>query len=341
MKQILVNTSKQYYINVDKGLFARLEKEIQALYDGCHVYVITDENLANIYKDELIKNLGNYEVKVVVTPAGEEAKSMATYEQVTKELLNSGICRGELLIAFGGGVIGDLTGFIAATLFRGLPFVQIPTSLISMVDSSIGGKTAINLDNHKNILGCFKQPEAVLIDVDLLKTLPIEELKSGFGEVIKHAAIMDENLLGEIEKLDDVREISEDIIIQNIMIKKAVVEQDEFDNGKRMILNFGHTFGHIIELEKGLKHGEAVLSGMLAAIDMGLAFMVGSKDNRERLEKLYKRLDLKYIDVNYLELLPEVTFDKKNIKGHVNFIFLTKMGKTIIYPLGLDKLCAL
>ena len=341
MNQVLVKASKEYYIDIEEGLFNNLEQEIKKVYDGHHLYVITDSNVAAIYLDKMIEMLPNYEVMSVVIPDGEESKSFDTYQSVLKQLLDLEISRKEMLVALGGGVVGDLTGFVAATLFRGLPFIQIPTTLISMVDSSIGGKTAIDFLGHKNLVGAFNQPELVVIDPLFLKTLPIKELKAGYGEVIKHALIRSEELFKKLEGLNDVAEINSNILLDNILIKKEVVERDEFDNNERMILNFGHTFGHIIEMNYGYNHGEAVLSGMLCALDMGETFKIGNPDLKQRILNLYKKLELNYLEINYLELLPDVSFDKKNIKGKINFILLPRIARPLIYPLGLDKLCAL
>ena len=337
MKRILVNTKTKYNIDILSDIFSHLEQEIKEIYDGKNLYIITDNNVGSFYLEKIKNSLPSFNVEAVIVFPGEESKSFSVYEKVLNELIDLGISRGEMLIALGGGVVGDLTGFVASTLFRGLPFIQIPTSLIAMVDSSIGGKTAINLGTHKNIVGCFKQPSLVVIDPKFLQTLPLDELKSGYGEVIKHALIKDESLLLKLEKLESVNDIDANIIEANLMIKKYFVEADEFDNSLRMILNFGHTFGHIIELRQGLKHGEAVLSGMLAAIDLGNHLGIGKVGLRDRLLSLYKKLDLKYVDINWQELLPLVSFDKKNIKGMMNFILLEDIAKPLIYPVEVSS----
>ena len=207
-------------------------------------------------------------------PHGEESKVLSTYAYVCEELIKKDIRRNNLLVALGGGVIGDLCGFVAATLYRGIPYVGIPTSLLSQMDSSIGGKTGIDFYNRKNIIGAFKQPSMVLIDPKVLNTLDIKEFNNGMGELIKHGAIGNKILL---DLLFDKPMITEDIIYESLTVKKRVVELDEFDLKERMTLNFGHTFGHAIELKYGYKHGEAVAIGMLMAIEMGIDLGITDK----------------------------------------------------------------
>ena len=240
------------------------------------------------------------------------------------------------MIALGGGVIGDLVGFVAATLYRGMPFVQIPTSLLAQVDSSIGGKTGIDFLGHKNIIGSFNQPKLVIIDPTVLKTLPERQLKNGFGEVVKHALISSPELfdLINVNKLN----VTEEIIYRNLMIKRKFVLEDEFDKNERMKLNFGHTFGHIIELEENLLHGEAVLDGMLCAIDYAIDLKLLDNDIKEKVISLYENLDLNYSMRDYKKYLSSVKFDKKNIAKTVNFILIDKIGNSIIYPVKEEEL---
>ena len=235
-----------------------------------------------------------------------------------------------MLLALGGGVVGDITGFVAGTLYRGLPYIGIPTTLLSQMDSSIGGKTGIDFFNRKNILGAFKQPLMVLIDPLVLNTLDNREFNNGMGELIKHGAIGNKKLLNLLLNKPN---IDEEIISLSLNVKKLVVEADEFDLGDRMKLNFGHTFGHIIELKYGYKHGEAVAIGMLLAIKMGIDLGITNKECYSIIYNILEKYNLPTIEYNYLDFLDEVLFDKKNISGVVNFILLTNVGECIIYKL--------
>lgn len=335
MYKLTMNLSNKYDIVIENGILDKAQEYIEQIYSQKNVYIVTDERVAEIYLERLTANLSKFNVKSVIIKGYEESKSLAGYEEVVNKLLALGICRNELLIALGGGVIGDLVGFVAATLFRGIGFIQIPTTLLAQVDSSIGGKTGIDFQNHKNILGCFKQPSLVLIDPNVLKTLPVCELKSGYGEMIKHA------LIGSLKLWDlliNGDEITEEVIYENLLVKQRCVEADEYDNFERMKLNFGHTFGHVIELKDNLLHGEAVLSGMLCSLDFGSHLKLTSEDIKQDILKLYQRYNLKYVVYNYRELASEIHYDKKNLAGVVNFVLLRKIGDAIIYPVKEENL---
>ena len=341
MEIIEINASRPYEIHIESSLIDKIDDEIKNVYSGKKVFIITDDIVAKLYLDKVSKLLTSFEVESVIIPHGEASKSIDIYQKVCSELLDKNITRSDLLIALGGGVVGDLTGFVAATLYRGIPYVGIPTTLLSMIDSSIGGKTAIDFMEHKNIIGAFNQPRLVLIDPNVLKTLDERNFKAGYGEVIKHALLESEELFSEIERLNSFKDITEDIIIKNLEIKKKYVEADEFDQNQRMKLNLGHTFGHVIEMDYDLLHGEAVLSGLLCILDLGAKFHLERKDIKERLLNLYQKLGLNYIDVNYLELIPEIFYDKKNMGGKINFIMIRNIGQTMIYPIAEIQLCAL
>ncbi len=328
--------SKSYQIIIKNNLLTYIDDEIKKVYTNKNVYIITDERVAEIYLS-LVKNaLSSFSVKTIIIEGYEKSKSLETYSDVCKCLIELGASRGGLLIALGGGVIGDLVGFIASTLYRGMPFVQIPTSLLSQVDSSIGGKTGIDFLGHKNILGAFNQPELVLIDPLVLRTLPIRELKNGYGEVIKHALISSSNLLDLIE--ENNLNVTEEIIYLNLLVKKQFVLKDEFDKNERMKLNFGHTFGHIIELKYNKLHGEAVLDGMLCAIDYAIDLNILSSDVKNKVLNLYKKLNLNYIEYDYREFLPMFKFDKKNIASTINVILIDEVAHAIIHPVKESEL---
>lgn len=339
MKKIIMKTKAPYDIFIEDNILDKLSTYIFSIYKGKNIYIITDKRVASFYLnrvDEALKD--QFEVKSVIIEGYEEAKSLSGFQEVVDKLLEYGVHRSDMLVALGGGVIGDLVGFVASTLYRGLPYIQIPTTLLSMVDSSIGGKTAIDYKGMKNIIGAFKQPNLVLIDPKTLETLPERELKNGYGEVIKHALIYSKKLW---DMLKQKSKIDEEIIYQNLIIKQHFVEADEFDKNERMKLNFGHTFGHVIELKDHLLHGEAVLSGILCSLDLGAKLNINSKELKEEVLKLYRIYKLNYLEYDYHELLNDILMDKKNVGGIINFIFVDKIGNSLIYPVDEEKTCEL
>ena len=321
-----------YKIIIENGALKKTAEFIKDIYPKGKVFIVTDDVVEKLYLKTVMDSLNNggYDTDYVVIPHGEESKTLKYYAYVCEELLKKDIRRSQLIIALGGGVIGDLTGFVASSLYRGIPYVGIPTSLLAQMDSSIGGKTAIDFYNRKNILGAFKQPARVIIDPETHKTLDDREFNNGMGELIKHGAIGNKGLL---DSLLNKPEIDEDVIKESLSVKKRVVELDEFDTGERMSLNFGHTFGHIIELKYGYKHGEAVAIGMLMALKMGEDLGVTPKDCYPVIYKILKLYNLPTTEYDYKEYLKETMYDKKNIAGTINFILLDKLGHYVIYKL--------
>ena len=328
--------SKPYQIIIKDNLTSYINEEIKKVYKNKNVYIITDERVGDIYLSSIKNALKDFNVKEVVIEGYEKSKSLEVYASVCEELINLGITRSELLIALGGGVIGDLVGFISATLYRGVPFIQIPTSLLAQVDSSIGGKTGIDFNNHKNIIGAFNQPKLVLIDPQMLKTLPLRELKNGYAEMVKHALIHSKKLFDLL--MENKLNVTSEIIYENLLIKRHHVIMDEFDNNIRMKLNFGHTFGHIIELKTNVLHGEAVIDGMLCAVDYAIDKGLLTHNVKDEVLKLYNELELDYHLYDYHEFLSDVKYDKKNIAKTVNLILITEIGKSIIYPVSEEEL---
>lgn len=329
MKQLRIQLKmNSYKIFIEDDLLFHLSFYIKEVYQNKKIYIITDDNVEKLYLETVKNSLKDYEVESIVVPHGEDSKSIEVYTKVIKELLDKDIRRNELLLALGGGVIGDLTGFVAATLYRGLPYVSVPTSLLSQMDSSIGGKTGIDFYERKNILGCFKQPKLVLIDPKTLHTLSKREWNNGMGELIKHAAIGNKKLF---EMLKHKPEINEEIIYQSLSVKQAVVEKDEFDTKERMLLNFGHTFGHAIELKLGLKHGEAVALGMLMVIRFGIDLGLTEESCYAELKEIIKLYELPFDEPNYKEYLLEIAKDKKNLAGKINMVLLSKIGQAFLY----------
>ncbi len=293
------------------------------------VFILTDTGVPREYSEK-IKKAGE-EAVIYTVPMGESSKSLDVLRLVLTEMMKFGMGRGDALVAVGGGVVGDLGGFAAATYMRGIDFYGVPTTLLSQVDSSIGGKTAVNLSEVKNIVGAFHQPRGVLIDTDTLITLPKRQISNGLAEAIKMAATFDAALFKRLEREGFSAENAEDIITASLKIKKAVVEEDEREAGLRKVLNFGHTLGHGIEAEeelRGLFHGECVALGMVPMI---------SAEERGRLVGLCQRvglpMDYKY-DVG--RALSYVTHDKKCQSGYLSVILVEKIGSFKIEKMSLS-----
>ena len=337
MKNLKINLGESSYeIIIKNNLIDELSYFIEDFYHNKNIYVITDDIVCDLYLDRAIKSLSKlYDVKSIVIAHGEESKSLATYEDICKKLLGLNIRRNELIIALGGGVVGDITGFVAGTIYRGVDFIQIPTTLLSQIDSSIGGKSGIDFCNMKNVLGVFNQPKLVLIDPSVLNTLPKEEIVSGMGELIKHGFIHSKKLINELLAKAP---IDEDIIYESLCCKKYFVENDVHDKSIRMILNFGHTFGHVVELEKGYKHGYAVIIGMIMAMEYGIDLDITNNEVVGTLKRILNLYGIKYEYLDYKEYLNKIKFDKKNLAGEINFIFIEDIAKPVVYKIKESEL---
>src|SRR5699024_2825934 len=256
-------------ILIESGLTARAGKAILDTFSPSRVHIVTDSTVAPLYLDALEAQL-SLPVSHTVIPAGEEHKRLSTVEGIYHDVLAAGMTRKDLVIALGGGVVGDITGFAAATFLRGVSLCQIPTTLLAQVDSSVGGKTGVDLPEGKNLVGAFYQPRLVLIDPDVLDTLPAQTFVDGMAEVIKAGYIANPDILSMVSA-PDYRANIENIIYECVKMKRDVVSQDERDTGLRMILNFGHTVGHAAEKlgnYTALTHGQAVAIGMVAAMQI-------------------------------------------------------------------------
>lgn len=338
MKRMIVNVKKNYEIVMEEGLLDHLEVEVKKVYEGHEIFIITDERVAPLYLERAKNALSSYVVHSIVIKGHEESKTLNCYEETIETLISQGIRRNHLFVALGGGVIGDLTGFIAGTLYRGIPYIQIPTTLLSQTDSSIGGKTGINLKEGKNLLGVFNQPLVVLIDPLTLVTLPKREYLSGLAELVKHGLIMDETI---ITRLEEKGHVTEDILFDSINVKNKVVSIDEFDTGLRMILNFGHTFGHAIEKKGNFEtytHGEAVEMGMRIAVFLGEMLGITEEGTELRVNDLFDRLGFEPNTFDIEELLPLLSIDKKNLGGILHLILLKKIGETVVYPIKEEEI---
>ena len=343
MEKITVELGAQSYdILIGEKIFGDCAKFIAEKNFTGKVLVVTDENVFASCGENFcsaLKDCGiNFEVAEI--EPGESSKSLQEAEKLYTKAIESGLDRKSLIVAMGGGVVGDLAGFVAATYLRGVPFVQVPTTLLAQVDSSVGGKTAVNHFLGKNLIGAFYQPKAVFIDLATLKTLPEREIKSGLGEVVKYGVISDENFFAYLEDnaekiLNRDVEVMAKIIKRSCEIKAEVVSLDEKENGLRKILNFGHTLAHAIELETNYqkyRHGEAVSIGMIGAAIISQRLGKISAAEVDRLKNLLNRLELvtkcEGCDVDNLY---KFTFrDKKTVGGKVNWILMKNFGEVEI-----------
>ncbi len=321
-------SSHDYDIVIEKGIFSNLGSAIADVAKG-KIFVITDENVDSIYRDKLYANLADYDFEYLVLPAGEKTKCLDVLGRIYSSLAETKMTRSDTIIAFGGGVIGDITGLAAATYLRGINFIGIPTTLLAQVDSSVGGKVAIDLPQGKNLVGSFYPPRKVIIDTEFLNTLPQRVFNDGMAEVIKYACIRDARLFDILS--GDITERMDEIVYTCLDIKRQVVEADEFDTGERMILNFGHTFGHAVERIYNYEtytHGEAVAIGMLritrATEDMGYT-QAGTSD---KLAKLLAKYDLIFDDFTFDsdEAMNIMALDKKSDNDSINYIFIKDIG---------------
>ena len=328
-----------YDIIIEKGLLNNLGREVNEVFKGSKIFVLTDKNVDKFYGDRVINELNKYGyiTKKMVLEAGEETKGFFTLPKVYDELLNFKLTRSDLIIALGGGVIGDLTGFVASTYLRGVPFVQIPTTLLAQVDSSVGGKVAVDLDKGKNLVGSFYHPKKVIIDPEVLDTLSDRIFNDGMAEVIKYGCIKDKEFFNKLSEYKDKEEVMNNIeyIIHNCCkIKKEVVEKDEKDTGERMLLNFGHTIGHAIEQYYNYSkytHGEAVAIGMHEITRISENSSETEKGTADIIKNILIKYDLPYkLDIDINEIKETMSLDKKNIDNKLNLIFISKIGESKI-----------
>lgn len=331
---------RSYPIIIEDGLLDRVDVEIKKIFNGNKIFILTDENVNKYYGDIINLKLeeSGYKVKKYVLPAGEETKNFFTLPSVYNELLDFNLTRSDLIITLGGGVIGDLGGFVASTYLRGISFVQVPTSLLAQVDSSVGGKVAVDLEKGKNLVGSFYHPKSVLIDPLVLKTLEKRFLIDGMAEVIKYGCIKDKELfkyLYDIHNYDELINNIGTIIHKCCDIKREVVENDERDIGERMLLNFGHTIGHAIEQYYNYSkytHGEAVAIGMYNISLISERCGLTKLGTSEKIKGILKRYELPYnMDIDIEDILDTMNLDKKKLGKKLNLIVLKEIGNAEIY----------
>jgi len=340
LQSVAVGGAQPYRIDIGPGLLSdgtRLAAHVR----GRHALVVSDSEVAPLYARELAATLQAAlpEAKVIVTciPAGEASKTLASFAELVRELADFGATRDACVFALGGGVVGDLAGFAAACWMRGIDVVQLPTSLLAMVDSSVGGKTAVDLPQGKNLVGAFHPPRAVFADTATLRTLPERELRAGLAEVVKYGAIRDAAFLDWLDAHADALLARDDAalagaIARSCAHKAAIVERDPFERGERALLNFGHTFAHAIEAEQGyggLNHGEAVAVGMVLAARLSSALGLAPAADGERLAALLARFGLPVAlppGLPAAALLERMRLDKKAAAGGLRFVLWDGAG---------------
>lgn len=345
MNKITVQTStNQYDVSIGKGLRHRVLDFLTKSYS--QIFIITDSNVEPLYLEDVIEAVKDtYPANYSVVPAGESSKSIQIYYDLMTEAIQAGLDRDSLIIALGGGMIGDLAGFVAATFMRGIDFVQMPTTILAH-DSSVGGKVAINHSEGKNLIGNFFPPMAVIYDVETLHTIPFTEVRSGYAEIVKHSLIHSSAFWDQIKKIELTESLNDEeliaVLLKGIEVKAKVVEQDERESNIRQFLNFGHTLGHALESELGygaLTHGEAVAIGMLFAVQVS--------EKAYQIELPYQEIYNWFSKNDYPLHLPNLSIeklidrmrkDKKAKSQKVTMVLLKDIGKPTIEQLDDQKL---
>ncbi|MCX7771509.1 MAG: 3-dehydroquinate synthase [Clostridia bacterium] len=342
---------RAYDIIIQSGLFSSIPDRLKAKYAGKKIALVCDTRVFPLYGEALLGKLNEagFDVAPVVFEAGEESKILHTLTQIYYALAEGAFTRSDLVVALGGGVTGDMAGLAAATFLRGMGFIQIPTTLLAMVDSSVGGKVAVDLPQGKNLVGAFYQPHAVYTDPQLLKSLSDTQFFNGMAELIKHGFIRDKALYQSLSQVnpsnprESLVDKLDDLIAQSCVIKRDVVEQDEKDNGLRQLLNFGHTIGHAIERVQnfsGMAHGEAVAIGMVLMTrlteKLGLTLKGEAKKVEEQL-KLF-RLPVELPEISPHALIEAMKVDKKNRSGKITIAYIEEIGHGKLLEMELSKL---
>jgi 3-dehydroquinate synthase len=321
-----------------KILVAEGLENLQKYIASERVVIITDTNVDRLYG----KDFPPYEI--IEIGMGEEIKTLDTVKAIYGRLLELEIDRSSFIVGIGGGVVCDISGFAASTYLRGVPFGFVSSTLLSQVDASVGGKNGVNFEGYKNMVGVFNQPEFVLCDMNLLKTLPQKEVLCGLAEVVKHAAIGDSNLFSYLEKhnkeilqLDE--EVLEKVVYDSVVIKSGIVNRDEKEKGERRKLNFGHTLGHALEKTTGAPHGEAVSAGMVAASALSEKRGYLSTEEKERMEAMLKNFQLPTrVQIDGKRLLDALRKDKKREGEEIHFVLLQGIGKAVVEKISVNEL---
>ena len=348
MKTVHVNLGKDSYdIEIGRGLLDQVGERIRGLTKAEKIAVITDDHVERIYGERIQKILkgAGFDVKVIAIPAGESSKNLHILGDVLEALSGFDMSRSDALVTLSGGVPGDLGGFAAASYMRGIPFFQIPTSILAQIDSSVGGKVAVDLPSGKNLAGAFYQPKGVFIDPDLLHTLPSRYVHDGLAEAVKYGCIGDRELFELFESLktkEDLEKNMEEIILRSVLQKTRLVEEDQFDNGSRQLLNFGHTIGHAIERYfhySTYTHGEGVAIGMCLLSEQTEKLGLTEKGSTRRLIDVLHTLSLPTsIGVAADELIPQIMHDKKRRGKEITLVVMDAIGKSSLLKVATDEL---
>lgn len=343
MKTVRVNAGKGYDILIEEGLLSQCSRLIKDVTGAKKVCVISDSNVFPIYGETVEKQIEEqgFDVSTFVFKAGEESKTTSTVLQMVNFLADKGLTREDLVVALGGGVCGDMAGFAAAMYLRGIDFVQIPTTLLAQVDSSVGGKTAVDLPAGKNLCGAFHQPVLVIIDPNVLDTLPEKYYSDGMAEVIKYGCIKSLDFFERIEQ-ENSRDFIDELIYTCVDIKRQVVENDEKEKGERALLNFGHTAGHAIEKLwnfSTVTHGAAVGIGMVMITKAGEAHGITEKGTSERIAAVLKKYNLPVEDSHSVsDIVNAMQYDKKRTGNGIKLVMLSKIGESFIRPTTKEEL---
>ncbi len=340
MRTININVSNPYDVKIGSGLLKDIGKYVKSVIKPCKIAIVTDDTVDALHSGYVCENLeaNGFSVIKFVIEHGEKSKNSDTYIKLLNFLAENEITRSDALLALGGGVIGDLTGFAAATFLRGIKFIQCPTTLLAMVDSSVGGKTAIDLEKGKNLAGAFYQPKIVICDYDTLKTLPDEIFSDGCAEVIKYGVLFDEALFSHLKEKGKAFD-TEYVISKCVDLKRITVAEDEFDNGKRQLLNFGHTLGHSVEALSNFKlsHGKAVSIGMCLITKACVKNGWVTKDCFSEIKSISEKFSLP-TKTTYTadEIFGVVKNDKKRKGDTITAIIPEKIGKCVLKKMNLS-----
>ena len=352
MENILMKFAekRESEIIFSKALIADTGRYLVSFYENKKIFIITNPLVKHLYGETLISGFSRYGIqgKFIEIPDGEEYKNLSTASGIYDSLLKGKADRNTLLVSFGGGVVGDITGFVASTYMRGIPYIHIPTTLLAQVDSSIGGKTAVDHPKAKNIIGSFYHPKAVFIDPSLIQTLPLEHIKNGLAEIIKIAVILSPSLFTNLNMvipqiLENNIEILSTIIREAVKLKAQLVLRDPDEKNQRKYLNYGHSIGHALEVIFGYQkifHGEAIALGMVIETMISRYRGMCNADLEEKIKKIIKKLNIPLKialkNINNERIWETVAFDKKNNQGSICFILPEKVGKVHIVE-GINK----
>ncbi|MBR2454621.1 MAG: 3-dehydroquinate synthase [Clostridia bacterium] len=342
MEKVRVTASKEYNVHIGSDFLDSVGEMVANLKRPCRAVIVSDDNVYSLYGEKVKSSLekSGFTVFEYIVLHGENSKSVENFIKIQEFCAENNITRTDLFVALGGGVVGDLTGFVASTYLRGVDFVQIPTTVLAMVDSSVGGKTAINLNAGKNLCGAFHQPVAVFADCITLDTLPEETFNEGCAEIIKYGMILDGEFLSFL-KDNEIRENIEYVIKRCVEIKRDIVDHDEFEKGERKLLNFGHTIGHAIEKCSGYKisHGNAVAIGMVIATKGAFELGLSYDDYSDELLPILKKNNLPTAcDFSADELYKVTLTDKKRSRDVISLIVPEEYGLCKIHKINIDQL---